>query len=236
VLSLAIIGGTGAFAYRSFSTPARVTDPPVIKADGTPAKVPAAPQSGEKQIYDRVGERSQGERVVSREEQPVDLREPSRGPANMVVTTGSTGTTAPSAAISPPAAPSGTEPKKVKTLVIRPDQTSAPTPAPIRTAPVRTTGSAPTRTASLPAAGDAGYLVQLASQKTEADAQASYRALQGRFPTQLGSRPAVIRRVDLGEKGTFFRALVGPFGSADQATDFCGSLKTAGGQCVVQKN
>src|SRR5450755_4026909 len=81
-----------------------------------------------------------------------------------------------------------------------------------------------------------GYLVQVSSQRIEADAQASFKALQGKFPTVLGSKDPVIKRADLGEKGVYYRAMVGPFGSSDEASQFCGSLKTAGGQCVVQKN
>ena len=62
------------------------------------------------------------------------------------------------------------------------------------------------------------------------------RALQSKFPNVLGSRSPVIKRADLGEKGVYYRAMVGPFGSSDEASQFCGSLKTAGGQCVVQRN
>jgi hypothetical protein len=85
-------------------------------------------------------------------------------------------------------------------------------------------------------ASSGGYVVQVSSQKTEADAQASYKSLQGKFPAVLGSRSPLIKRADLGEKGVFYRATVGPFGSRDEATQFCGNLKTAGGQCVVQSN
>jgi cell division septation protein DedD len=85
-------------------------------------------------------------------------------------------------------------------------------------------------------AGNSGYLVQVSSQRNEADAQASYRALQGKFPSVLGSHSPVIKRADLGDKGVYYRAMVGPFGSSDEASHFCGSLKTAGGQCVVQRN
>jgi hypothetical protein len=93
---------------------------------------------------------------------------------------------------------------------------------------------APSATATSGGAG--GYLVQVSSQRNEADAQASYRALQGKFPSVLGSHSPVIKRADLGEKGVYYRAMVGPFGSSDEASQFCGSLKTAGGQCVVQRN
>jgi hypothetical protein len=30
--------------------------------------------------------------------------------------------------------------------------------------------------------------------------------------------------------------MVGPFGTPEEASLFCGNLKTAGGQCVVQRN
>ena len=83
------------------------------------------------------------------------------------------------------------------------------------------------------AAGD--YLVQVSSQKNEADVQASYRALQNKFPAALGSRPPVIKRADLGDKGVYYRTVVGPFGSTEEAAQFCGNLKSAGGQCVIQK-
>ena len=87
-----------------------------------------------------------------------------------------------------------------------------------------------------PGGGAGGYLVQVSSQRNEADAQVSYKVLQGKFPSVLGSRTALIRRADLGEKGVYYRAMVGPFGSPEEASQFCGSLKTAGGQCVVQRN
>jgi hypothetical protein len=84
--------------------------------------------------------------------------------------------------------------------------------------------------------GGAGYVVQVSSQRNEADAQASYRTLQGKFPSVLGSRAPLIKRADLGDKGVYYRAMVGPFGSSEEAAQVCGNLKTAGGQCVVQKN
>ena len=80
-----------------------------------------------------------------------------------------------------------------------------------------------------------GYAVQVTSQRSEADAQASYKSLQTQFPSVLGSRQPVIRKADLGDKGTYYRAQI-PFSSKTEAAEFCTSLKSAGGQCVVQKN
>jgi hypothetical protein len=78
--------------------------------------------------------------------------------------------------------------------------------------------------------------VQVSSQRSEADAQAAFRSLQGKFPDQLGGKPSLIHKVDLGEKGIYYRAMVGPFGNSSEAGALCSSLKAAGGQCIVQKN
>jgi hypothetical protein len=100
----------------------------------------------------------------------------------------------------------------------------------------RVAATNPVQAAPRSGSDSGGYLVQVSSQRNEADAQASYRALQSKFPTVLGPRSPLIKRADLGDKGVYYRAMVGPFGSPDEASQFCGSLKTAGGQCVVQRN
>jgi hypothetical protein len=75
--------------------------------------------------------------------------------------------------------------------------------------------------------------VQLSSQKSENEAQAAFKSLQAKFPNELGDRQPIIRRADLGSKGVFFRTMVGPFASAQEASQFCASYKQAGGQCMV---
>jgi hypothetical protein len=60
--------------------------------------------------------------------------------------------------------------------------------------------------------------------------------MQSKYPSVLGSRSPFIKRVDLGDKGVYYRAMVGPFASSEEAGQFCGNLKSAGGQCVVQRN
>jgi SPOR domain len=101
-------------------------------------------------------------------------------------------------------------------------RTEAPS-APVATAP-----------AAAPAAG--GYTVQVTSQRSEAEAQTEFKTLQAKFPGQLGNRQPIIHRADLGDKGTFYRALVGPFASSEAAAAMCSNLKAAGGSCIVQKN
>ena len=79
-------------------------------------------------------------------------------------------------------------------------------------------------------------MVQLSSQKTDSDARASFRSLQAKFPNELGDRQPIIRRADLGSKGVYYRTMVGPFASAQEASKFCASYKSAGGQCMVPSN
>jgi hypothetical protein len=103
---------------------------------------------------------------------------------------------------------------------------------PATTRPMRT-ASAPAAKPAAPVAG--GSYVQVSSQRSEADAQNAFRGLQAKYPTQLGNRQPVIRKVELGDKGTYFRAMIGPL-AGNEATELCSGLKAAGGQCLIQRN
>lgn len=283
VLALAVIGTAGAYAYRSFVGSPRSGEPPIIKADAGPNKIVPPTQSGEgKLIYDRVGGQA-GERVVSREEQPVDVKTQPSAATPRVVFPPLTQNPAPptTSAVATAARPLGAgggngvvgseEPRKIRTLSIRPDRpdVAMPTaataatvavPAPARAqaaphgaSPVASSGPMAltpqaqqqtppnARVASVgpvgsTAANVGGPYVQLASQRTEADAMTSYKALQRKYPEILGSRAPAVKRADLGSKGVYYRAMVGPFGTTDEATQFCVNLQSAGGKCIVQRN
>jgi hypothetical protein len=266
VLGLAVIGTAGAFGYRAFTSPGSSSSPPVIKADPAPAKtVPAAPAAAtadaqSKPFQDRIGGADTATRTAPREEQPVALPMPS-APRMAAASPPATAPLPSAQATSPlvPPMPPGSsmnEPKRVKTIQIRPDNNAAD-PAPTASAQTRApaakqqSGAAPmainpqsepssrtkVATRSPPPAAAGSYVVQVSAQRTEAEAQSSYRALQQKYPTVLGSREANVRRVDLGDKGgVFYRAQVGSFATSEQATVFCDSLKSAGGQCIVQRN
>jgi hypothetical protein len=216
-----------------------------------------------KLIQDRLGGAAP-EKLVSREEQPVNVQDNTKAGPRVVFPPLNVNANPPSTASVSPAGKAMTgnasvqgadEPRKIRTFAVKGDQDPNATPAakqvpgrsasaPLSLSPqaapaarVASTTAAPTQIApTATSSGSGGYLVQIASQRNEADAQASFRALQGKYPSVLGSRTATIKRADLGEKGTYYRAMVGPFGSPDEATTFCGNLKSAGGQCVVQRN
>lgn len=75
--------------------------------------------------------------------------------------------------------------------------------------------------------------VQVSSQRTEKAAHDALRSLRARYPQLLGQQPSVIKRIDLGSRGVFYRAQIGPL-SADQADAQCTNLRSAGVQCLVR--
>jgi hypothetical protein len=287
VLALAVVGTGAAFAYRTYVGSPRTGEPPIIKADNSPTKVmPAPADAGAGKTPDRMVPGDGGEKIVSREETPVDVNAKS-GMRVAYPALNQNGNPPPVASVAPSAPPpvaaangtlSNGEPRKIKTLSVKGDPAenggvpvaAAPPAAAAKPAPAARTAAshnpssanasantplslapgaaapdpapAPARMASnnpAPAAVStgSGYLVQVSSQKNEADAQASYRALQGKYPGVLGSQSSVVKRVDLGEKGVYYRAFAGPFSSVDQATQVCSNLKAAGGpQCLIQRN
>ena len=255
VVGLAVFGTGAVFAYRAWTSPATTSEPPLINAEQSPAQ----PSDGQasKQAYARVGDRG-GQRGDSREEQPVDSRAaPPPTSPRVVDTLGPINVSRPLGgppSQDVPAAPGDAE--RVTTVTIPADQTgsisTSPAPAPpqstIAPAPQAIAPITPVTPRTLPARGSApqsgrpasaeagGYVVQVSSERTEADAQASYRALQAKYPAVLGSRRPTIKRADLGKKGIFFRTQVGPFAAAEKAGKLCNSLKAAGEQCIARRN
>jgi hypothetical protein len=125
-------------------------------------------------------------------------------------------------------------------LSIVPGQADAPPPpAPARTRtamtePVPVAPRAGSEAATPSASG--GYAVQVTSQRSAAEAKSAFQALAAKYPDQLGGHQPIVKRADLGDKGIYYRALVGPFASMEQAAGMCSNLKAAGGNCIIQKN
>jgi hypothetical protein len=259
VLGLAVIGTAGAVGYRHMKGGTVTGQPPIITADKTPTKIPAPAPSAEGQtgtIRSLHNDMPQDSKVLVREEQPMEMRE-AKAPSPRVLPYA-----AGSAPMNVPTGPGASalanpnEPRKVHTLTIRPDGSivqerphargSSARDVDVPPPPARPSASGAVKTASVqpteipPTAqtriAPGSHVVQLTSQRTEAEAQASFRTLQAKYPNILGGRQPLIRKVDLGQRGTYYRAQIGPFASLDQATDLCGHLKAAGGQCIVQKN
>lgn len=292
VLALAVFGVGGAFAYRTYTGSARSGEPPIIRADAGPTKIiPASADAGMK-VPDRMTSGDGTEKIVSREETPID---PARaGPRVVFPPLTSNGSMPMPSGVVPPSAPSpsasapnGTfsnnEPHRIKTLSVRGDQAdagmpagavppaaparpaprvaatgartaaanananaplslspqadapAAPEPPPVRMASTNPVQAAPSAPSTPSAAGSGSYLVSVTSQPSEADAHASYRALQSKYPSVLGSQSPVVARANSKSGAATYRAGVS-FGTSAEAAQFCHNYQAAGGQCWVVKN
>ncbi|MEM8573539.1 MAG: SPOR domain-containing protein [Pseudomonadota bacterium] len=88
--------------------------------------------------------------------------------------------------------------------------------------------------AAAPAAAASSYVVQLGSTKSQTDALANFADAQQKYPSLLGSYQPLVRKTDLGAKGTWYRLQVGPMADKDSAYRLCGQLKSKGhGDCLV---
>lgn len=218
----------------------------------------------QKLIYDRVGGQGQPgqEKVVPREEQPMDVAaaaaasaaaqpaSPTEPKRVKTVSVRSDGSIAPTSA-APAAAPQTSavaptayaptqnpipagmpQPKTVQTIAT----TGAGVPVAAPTTTAAAAGGAQANTAAPATTATGAYVVQVSSQKSEADAMGSFKVLQSRYPQLLGSYKATVKRADLGDKGIYYRAQVGPFASRDEANNLCNALQAQGGTCIVTRN
>lgn len=292
ILALAVVGTGAAFAYKTYVGSPRSGEPPIIKADNTPTKVVPAPSDSSAKVPDRMVIGDGSEKIVPREEAPVDVNAKAGGPRVVFPPLNQNANPPPVASVSPSNIPpssagpnpsNGTlpnnSPRPIRTVAVKGDQTdstapqsavakpaAAPKPlaapaaprtpptsanasanqplslspqsAPAAEPPQRMAATNPTQIAP-GSSGGGGYVVQVSSQQTEDSAHASYRVLQSKYGSVLGSRAPVVKRVDLTDKGKgiVYRAFAGPYGSLEEANQACNSLKSAGlSACFVQRN
>ena len=256
ITGLALLGTAGAFGYREmFGGSVIATPPPIITASNEPNKI--APASSEPQAKNSGNARQDGadttgsiEKLVSREEQPATIEPPKAAPRSSSPRVGAPAAPTPATAGQPvpnqvtphvvaAADPAGPPPNAVASQragqSAAADGTAEPNRAHLAAAPIAPAEANSAAAVTPPVLGS-GYAVQVTSERSESGAQAAFRALQAKYPNQLGGRQAIIRRADLGAAGIYYRALVGPFASAEKAAKLCSGLKAAGGDCVILKN
>lgn len=98
-------------------------------------------------------------------------------------------------------------------------------------APASTPVSADEATAQVPT-GTSGSYVQLSSQRTEEAARESAQAIATRYGVLFGGANLEIQRVDLAERGIYYRVLI-PAPDRAGATNICTNVQAAGGECFV---
>jgi cell division protein FtsN len=100
---------------------------------------------------------------------------------------------------------------------------AAPAPKPVAAAPA-------------PSAAKGAYVLQIGAYKSQADADAAWKAYKAKHAALLASYGSDVQKADLGEKGTWFRLRVAGFSDRDVASALCDRLKAdGGGGCIVGK-
>ena len=225
VVGLVVVGTAGAFAYRAVFTGGETG---IITRDVGPSKITPVQASlnSANKAGDRLASASQNERMGPPPEQPIAIPWPPR--------------------TVPPALGQSQPPPAAPPVLPTPNAANPPTDMPARSARVVRTetikptdqlgGAGATRPAG-PAVERSGggsvYYVQVSAEKSEEEAKSSFRAIQARHAALLGGQQPVIRRKDLGSRGIFYGAQVGPF-SREAAVNLCQDLKAAGRSCMVQ--
>ncbi len=132
---------------------------------------------------------------------------------------------APSAASAIPDAPA------VKPTPVAPVVAEAPKPA-ARPEPAAPKPAA-TQLAKVPT--DSGYVLQLASLRSEALALTEWQRIQNANKGLLAQMKAIVEKAEIDGIGTRYRLQTGPFPTKATAQDLCAQLKAAKQDCLVKR-
>ncbi|HYM01932.1 MAG TPA: SPOR domain-containing protein [Stellaceae bacterium] len=145
----------------------------------------------------------------------------------------------PAAIASPPAAPAPDQPTPT---VSAPAQAAAASPLVIpKAVPEPPVPPAPPRAAAPPPAnptaaqGGAGYRLQLGSVRTPEGAKHEWEHLKRTNGDVLGALGFAAQRVDLGDRGVFYRIQAGPVADEATAERNCAELKRRSIGCIIVK-
>jgi len=272
LLGAIALGGALAYAYKQSGGGMANGETPIVTADARPVKeAPDQPGGKEfphknKLIYDRLtnGDEPESERLVPRQEDvAVPALPPATATAGLPAPVATTDLANPATTESVDGAEDDGGPRKVKTLVVRPDgsveapageatQAAAagapaqaapagamPVPAPEMPAPAaaapapQQVAAADPKPAPAPAA-NTKYVVQVGSKKSQTDALASFADIQQKYPKLLSDYRPIVQKADLGSKGVWYRLRVGPINDKTEAYKLCGQLKSQGlPDCLV---
>lgn len=233
MVAIAVVAGLGGYTYSRLSTDKTPAEVPLVRVEPGPTKKRPAEPGGmtipdqDKLVYQSLtGNGSEGkvERLLPPPEEPMPPPLPS----------------APKVAAAPAPQPAPVE------------KTAPPTPAP---APKVIEKTAPPAAALPPApkvepkvavkkAGKAAkatvpggaYLVQIASFRSKAKADAAWARYGKTHGDLLRGLEPLVRRVDLGaEKGIYYRLRAGPLANLAEARALCAKLKARKLGCFVVK-
>jgi len=88
---------------------------------------------------------------------------------------------------------------------------------------------------TVPANGHSDWVVQVSSTRSQEDARDAWSKLKGKFPRLVDGKYGDVVRVDLGDKGIYYRTRVAGLADKSSAQSLCNSLKASGQACFVAK-
>lgn len=109
-------------------------------------------------------------------------------------------------------------------VVTQPVKRPVETRPPVTRPPVSTT-----------ATGNSDWVVQVASTRSQVDADNVWATIQRKFPSLVSGTYADVKRADLGDKGIYYRTRVAGIADKSAAQTLCASFKAAGQACFVAK-
>ncbi len=232
---LASFAGVVWLAYTQGVQRGREDTPRIVAA--APAQKPRGEQKNPYaglQIYQPAKPSSESEQAAPPPAPAVVPKKPARAPTNKM-TARTPPVVHPAIAMPKPAVAA---PRTITDLIASQQKSARaapaqkPMPAAVTPAPSQT-AAAPSPSASGPSSGG-GFVLQIGSYPSEADANASWQTYKSTHAAVAGYAPDV-QKADLGNKGTWYRLRVGPFASLSEASAACAKLKAQGGSCFPAK-
>ncbi|HXL99161.1 MAG TPA: SPOR domain-containing protein [Rhizomicrobium sp.] len=136
----------------------------------------------------------------------------------------------------PPTVVASAPPPEVATKP--PEQLVAPKPKakPVEAAPKPIASVAPPTDMAAPATAESSgaYVLQIGAYKSEDEANAAWKTYEAKHPS-VGGSEFDVKKVDLGDKGVWYRLRIGAFASKDAANALCDKLKADGAACMLAK-
>ncbi len=234
MLAIAVVAGVGGYMYSRLSSDETPAEVPLVRAEPGPTKKRPAEPGGmvipdqDKLVYGAItgdGNEGKPERLLPPPEEPM----PPPLPPVSAVQPAPVEKVAPAPTPVETAAPPAAEiPPPPKVAVEKAIETAKKTTK----APVKTT----TKTTTKKTTPSGAYLVQLASFRSKAKADAAWAKYSKTHGDLLRGLRPLVRRVDLGaDKGIYYRLRAGPLGDAVEARALCAKLKARKLGCLVVK-
>jgi hypothetical protein len=226
LLVLAMFAGVVWLAYTQGVARGR-TETPILTAENGPARVAPQNPGGTEQSY-------KGFKIY---EQPAPPDEDAAASSMAPAPAAKPAPAKPAAAapVKPAAQPPAVAPKATAAMPA-PAKAPAPAAAPkvVAAAPAKPPAAAlvPAK-APAPIAASSAYALQIGAYKSQAEADAAWKAYKGRHAALLADASTDVQQADLGDKGVWYRLRITGFASKDVANAMCDRLKGDGGACFL---